>query len=122
MDIEKKSLKNNPSTKKLCDEIDGMEVLLKVSKFFGFKPKEDFPDIKKIKQELSELSKLPDDFNAAFGDKGWIAYESLSVPVMQKAVDMFKSGDEKGAEDETVAYYRKYKNDDCRSRKWRRSI
>ncbi len=105
MDKEKRPIKDNPSTKKLQEEMDGMSALLSVAKLFGFKPPKDLPDIKKLKRELSNLSKLPDEFNEAFGSKGWIAYESFNVPVMQKAVDLFNNGDEKAAEDEIIAYY-----------------
>jgi len=101
----KKSIKDNPSTKKFKEDLEGMSALFTLTNMFGITQKEDMPDIDKIKNDLEKLSRLPDDFNSAFARKGWIAYESFSVPVMEKAVELFKKGDEKAAENEIMTYY-----------------
>ena len=105
MDKDKKPIRDNFSIKKLQEDMNGISVLLTLAKLFGFKPNKDLPNIKKLKEELRNISQLPDKFNEYFGSKGWIAYESFSVPIMQKAVELFENGDEKAAEEEIISYY-----------------
>lgn len=100
-----KSIADNPSTKKLNDEINGMSALLDFANLLGFTPQGEIPDIKQMKKDLEKLSKLPDEFNSAFASNGWIAYESFNVNVMGKAIELHKQGKEKAAEDEIIAYY-----------------
>ena len=102
---DKKPIKDNPSTKKLKEEIAGMSALLEFAKLLGIEPKGDIPDIKQMQKDLEKLSKLPDEFNSTFASKGWIAYESFNITVMEKAVELFKQGAEKAAEDEILSYY-----------------
>ena len=51
-----------------------------------------------MKKDLLGIATLPDDFNNAFSADGWIAYESFSVPVMEKAIDLYNNGDKKQTE------------------------
>jgi len=46
----------------------------------------------------ADLLDLPDRFNAAFGDCGWIATSSLSVDVMRAALESHEAGDTDAAE------------------------
>lgn len=46
----------------------------------------------------ADLLDLPDRFNAAFGDRGWIATSSLSVEVMRGALEGHEAGDMDAAE------------------------
>ncbi|KDB58604.1 hypothetical protein AZ16_1395 [Bordetella bronchiseptica B18-5 (C3)] len=58
--------------------------------------------------ELKEQSKillLPDRFNEIFASSGWIAYESMSMDVMKKAIDAFEAHGLEAAEDYLVSTY-----------------
>lgn len=46
----------------------------------------------------AEILDLPDRFNAAFGERGWIATSSLSVEVMRTALESHEAGDTEAAE------------------------
>lgn len=46
----------------------------------------------------ADILDLPDRFNAAFGDRGWIATSSLSVEVMRGALESHEAGDTDAAE------------------------
>lgn len=46
----------------------------------------------------ADILGLPDRFNAAFGDRGWIATPSLSVEVMRTALNSYEAGDMDAAE------------------------
>ena len=49
---------------------------------------------------------LPDRFNDAFADDGWIATGSMSADIMQKAVDLYELGKKQEAEDEILTWFR----------------
>jgi hypothetical protein len=101
-----KPIKDNPSTKKLRDEMESMSAFIKVGKVFGLTKNIDVPDMGQMIKDLDNLAGLPDEFNGFFANKGWIAYESFHVPTMQKAVDLMKSGDTETAEDTILDYYK----------------
>ena len=46
----------------------------------------------------ADILDLPDRFNAAFGDRGWMATSSLSVEVMRAALERHEAGDTDAAE------------------------
>ena len=46
----------------------------------------------------SDLLTLPDRFNAAFVERGWIATSSLSVSVMRSALEQHEAGDDEAAD------------------------
>lgn len=103
-------IKDNPSAKKLKDEMNSMSILLGIGKLFGIQLNDDIPSIKEMKKQIDELTKLPDEFNAFFAKEGWIAYESFHVYTMQKAVDLMKQGNTEAAENEILNYYRALNN------------
>ena len=51
----------------------------------------------------AEIPTLPDRFNAAFVQKGWIA--AISVDTMQRALDLHEAGEHQHAEDEILAWF-----------------
>lgn len=61
----------------------------KLSKFFS-----DFSEIK----HQAEILLLPDQFNEIFAPLGWIAYESLNLEVMKKAIEIAEEAGVKDAE------------------------
>lgn len=102
-------IKDNPSTKKLKDEMNSMSALLSIGKFFGMAADDNILKLKGIQKQLDEISKCPDEFNTFFADKGWIAYETFSFTTMQKAVDLMKQGDAEAAENVILYYYKDIK-------------
>ncbi len=55
--------------------------------------------------ELESLSSLPDRFNLAFSDRGWIMYEMLNVEVAREATNLAEKGNMDAAEAVLVAHY-----------------
>lgn len=55
--------------------------------------------------QTEELSRMPDQFNDIFGERGWIMYGAMNLEVAKRAVEKAKSGDIDGAEDDLVSHY-----------------
>ena len=53
----------------------------------------------------SDILNLPDRFNAAFSDEGWIATGSMSADTMRTAVELFKAGRKQEAEEVILAWF-----------------
>lgn len=92
-----KKISENPSARKLLDLVRGMETLKGI---FDAVPLAStlFPDVQthfdafnKIKEQ-SEVLLVPDRFNDTFAQQGWIAYESMSMEAMLKAIEIEKKG------------------------------
>lgn len=58
-----------------------------------------------LQKEFEKISTIPDKFNELFGGKGWIAFESLSPDIMEKAIDLAENSDLEEAEKELLTYY-----------------
>lgn len=54
----------------------------------------------------SDIFDLPDRFNDAFSDEGWIATDSMSVEVMRKAIELSESGSKQEAEEVILNWFR----------------
>lgn len=61
--------------------------------------------IEELNERIDELSRLPDNFNEHFIERGWMCYENLNVPVAIEAVKLANEGDMEGAEKILVDYY-----------------
>lgn len=92
-----------PSTRELSDLLPAVRVVRGLANLAvktglgGEKAKR----IVKSANELlcqADILDLPDRFNAAFGDRGWIATSSLSVEVMRGAVENHEAGNTDAAE------------------------
>ena len=55
--------------------------------------------------QQSDVLTLPDRFNDAFAQKGWIATGSMSATTMQRALDLHEAGEHQHAEDEILAWF-----------------
>ena len=53
----------------------------------------------------SDILNLPDRFNAAFSDTGWIATGSMSADIMRKAVELYESGRKPEAEEAILTWF-----------------
>ena len=60
-----------------------------------------FDEFNKIKKQ-AEILKAPDQFNERFANLGWIAYESMNMEVMQKAINIYDAKG-KGAAEQFLA-------------------
>ena len=54
----------------------------------------------------SDIFDLPDRFNDAFADEGWIATSSMSVEVMRKAIELSESAHKQEAEEVILDWFR----------------
>ena len=55
--------------------------------------------------EQSDILTIPDRFNDAFSEKGWIATGSMSADTMQRALELYEAGKELEAENEIVLWF-----------------
>jgi hypothetical protein len=62
-------------------------------------------EVKKLREEFQILSNLPDAFNRAFVERGWISHESLSLPSMKKALQIHKESGTDAAEKYLLEHY-----------------
>ena len=90
-----RKISENPSAKKLLDQIQGMETLKGLFDAVPFAStlfpgaEAHFDAFNELKKQ-SEVLLVPDLFNDTFAQQGWIAYESMSLDAMLKAIDIEK--------------------------------
>lgn len=95
---------NNPTSADLLQQMQAFETLESLYKAFPFARKL-FPKLENAFAELSEIKKqaeilrIPDRFNECFASLGWIAYESMNLEVMKKAISVYESLGFQAAED-----------------------
>lgn len=56
-----------------------------------------FNEFNKVKNQ-AKILELPDQFNERFANLGWIAYESINMEMMQKAIDIYDTDGKDAAE------------------------
>ena len=84
---------DNPSTRELLNQIRAMESLESLYKLVPWanrlcpKLSEIFSDFSEIKRQ-AEILLFPDQFNETFASLGWIAYESLNIDAMKRAIEI----------------------------------
>ncbi|MDG4868677.1 hypothetical protein P8631_11760 [Guyparkeria sp. 1SP6A2] len=99
-----KKIIDNPTNAELLKQFEAFETLEALYKDFPFarrlfpKVEDAFNEFKKIKKQ-AEILKVPDQFNERFTSLGWIAYESMNVKVMQKAINIHDTEGKDAAED-----------------------
>jgi len=100
------------SYKKIKRDIKGAKALATFAEFgskIGLVDGEglmkELAQLNELEEQIIEISKLPDEFNDLFSEKGWIAYESMNTTVMKVAIQLMKQGEEEKAENELLAYY-----------------
>lgn len=88
-----KKIIDNPTSAELLKQFAAFESLEALYKAFPFarrlfpKMEDAFNEFLKIKKQ-AEILKVPDQFNERFANLGWIAYESMNMEVMQKAINI----------------------------------
>lgn len=105
-----KKISDNPSNEEMNTLLPALDVLgdflgmfgVKNEKFEGFKGR-----VSEIKKQ-ADIIHLPDRFNTAFGDRGWIAVGgALSVDIMKEALDLHEKDKADEAEDVLVGWFTK---------------
>lgn len=89
-----KKIIDNPTSAELLKQVAAFESMEALYKAFPFarrifpKMEDAFNEFNKIKKQ-AEILEAPDQFNERFSNLGWIAYESMSMEVMQKAINIY---------------------------------
>lgn len=106
----KTKIAENPTSAKLLNDVKSFTMLFKILRFIpGIK--RIFPDFNKLLSQLEELEQqteilfIPDKFNEKLGDLGWIAYESLNLETMKKAISLVENNEIEAAETYLADYY-----------------
>lgn len=104
-----------PSFAKLIQQVEilsalksAMSIAAPFLKLLGFEPSklsEILANIEDIRQQVRNLTQLPDRFNEIFAEQGWIVYGLMHVEVAQKALAKAIAGDMDGAESDLVEYH-----------------
>lgn len=112
---EPERIQDLPKFLEQIELVDGMSRLLAFARFCSpllklmgvdtEKLKNINPEVEELKPQLLALAKLPDRFNAAFGQRGWIAFEQMNIEVALKAVEMAESGNPDAGEQILVDHY-----------------
>lgn len=102
---------NNPSAKEISDVMPVVKLAKSISGLaqkLGIK-NEKMDKIHQTASDLIEQSNilnLPDRFNDAFSESGWIATGSMSVDTMRKALEFHDAGKEQEAENEIISWFK----------------
>ncbi|MEH2421714.1 MAG: hypothetical protein V7K48_12575 [Nostoc sp.] len=101
---------DNPSYKKLLEKFVGMKSVSKIVSFLEFigiknaSLSEAFRNLPELQEQL-KIIYIPDSFNGYFSQFGWVAYESLNVDLMQKAIELADKSKFEEAENLLADYY-----------------
>ncbi|NYT22719.1 hypothetical protein H0A73_03805 [Alcaligenaceae bacterium] len=107
---DKKRIADNESVAEMLRLIQGASAIESLWQAFPLL-QQAFPQLKGVSENLAELKQqskillLPDRFNELFASSGWIAYESMSMDVMKKAIETFEAHGLEAAEDYLVSTY-----------------
>jgi len=93
-----------PSTREMSDALPAVQAVrglanLAVKTGLGGEKAKRIVDSADEVLSHADIIDLPDRFNAAFADRGWIATSSLSVEVMRKALERNEAGDADAADE-----------------------
>lgn len=102
-----KKISDNPSNKKLKENIDGMKSIIEMSSLLGVKPTSETLELLKDIENQKQILFLPDEFNKLFSDMGWFAYESMSADVIEKAITNMNASGVEAAKSVIIEYYNK---------------
>lgn len=104
-----KKIADNHSSKEISDGIKAFENLAKVGGLIPFfRSSEKYKGLVSSLQNLkaqSEILDLPDRFNEKFSKVGWIAYESMNVDMMKRAIHIEETEGIEAAEKELAHFY-----------------
>ena len=108
---DEKKLRDVHSIAKLRSDLAPFKAVAKVRGLIrllgepGRRVAEALDNVSEIEAKVDRLSSLPDRFNDAFADRGWIAYELLNVSLMEQAVEFADRGEWNEAEELLADHY-----------------
>lgn len=111
MTNKKLRIKENYSFKEMEMTLEGTKELQKIYnlvKLGGYDYPifdEAFNSFEDAHRQFNKIKNIPDRFNHFFSKKGWIAFESLSLDLMEKCVKLAEAGRPKDAEDALLEYF-----------------
>ena len=106
-----KQIKDNYSFKEMDMIFDGardFQQIYSMAKQFGYsnsKFDEAFQQFEEMNKQYNAIKHIPDRFNHFFAKKGWIAFETLNFPLMEKCVKLAEEGKSDEAENELIEYF-----------------
>ena len=109
-EIKNPRIADNPSAKELSDFLPVIRLAKNISgllRKLGIK-NERLDSIYKTSAdalEQSDILTIPDRFNDAFAEKGWIATSSMSANTMRRALELYEAGKELEAENEIILWF-----------------
>lgn len=101
-------ISDNPSTAQIKASLPAVKLASNIASAFGFLGSKRATKIKEDADDLlaqAEILHIPDLFNEAFANKGWIATGSLSMEVMKHALELHKNGRPEEAIESIVAWF-----------------
>ena len=104
------AIAHNPSARMISDALPLLSVVRCATSFakrIGL-TNESLDRINRAVEDVlqrSDVLTLPDRFNNAFAQEGWVATGSMSVDTMQRAVELYEAGKNQEAEDEIIAWF-----------------
>ena len=101
-------ISDNPSTAQMKAMLPAVKAASVVAGAFGIFGSEKAAKIKAAADEVlnqADILDVPDRFNAAFADQGWIATGSFSMQAMQDALDHHDNGRPDDARKSIVAWF-----------------
>lgn len=104
----KNLISDNPSTAQIKAVLPAVKLASKVAGAFGLFGNKKAVHIKAIADDLLEQAKIidiPDRFNKAFADQGWIATGSFSMDVMKQALDYQGNDQAKDARQAIIEWF-----------------
>jgi hypothetical protein len=107
---DKARIADNPSAKEMTSVLPAvrlLQTLTGAARAHGMKD-EKIDGLHSMAADLldqSEILTMPDRFNAAFADEGWIATGSMAAETMQNAVRLHEAGKHDEAEEEILAWF-----------------
>jgi len=112
VDDPTRRIADNPEFAELKKMADGMEAICKyvlpvLSAMGLFKGNvaDLRAQVRDLRAQQEDFIHLPDRFNSHFAERGWVAYESLNMDLMRKAVELADHGNMDAAEAELVSHY-----------------
>lgn len=103
---------DTPSFQELSSMLPTSRFVSKAAKILskiGFKNERISKVLKHVSdiENMSHIITLPDRFNEAFSDAGWIATSSLSTETMENAYNLHMSGNQDAAQNEIINWFSK---------------
>lgn len=94
-------IRDLPKHKKALEEADGLIGLSRLAKaLLPILPKKarvaiaglDTTGLEATREQMAQLAALPDRFNKAFVDRGWVMFEDMNAEIALKAVELAEAG------------------------------